>query len=583
MARIQQMPAHLAEVIAAGEVIERPASALKELLENSLDAGASEIEVRALKGGKTLLEVSDNGGGIHPDDLVLAVARHATSKLLSNEDLQRIRTFGFRGEALASMAAVAKLTLESRQADAAAGAAIKVDPGVGVSGPFPLGRRVGTRVLLQDLFENLPARQKFLRGDQTEEQRLRDVLKIFSVAHPEVGFRFVSGDRERLNLAPATLDQRLAKLFPEIDWIDVAGEGARFRLTGVLSHPHQHRAKGDDLYVFVNRRYVKDPLLRKAVQSGFEGVIPPGQWPLGAAFVDVLPADIDVNVHPAKTEVRFLNPGGLFAEIRGCIQAALREQRRPPGTTLAASAANAGRHAAMPRPVMAPVGAPPSYNAPINRQAQLQVADSNHPYAPAAAQPGFASMPGLDLAPLGSLGDRYLLFRENDALILVDQHAAHERVRYDRILAALGGDKQPTQELLTPEIFSAEPAELEGFRLGGEWLAKVGFVVEAFGPETLRLRSVPRWFRGDPRPALRDSLKEISAYRTPAAIERETRAIAASLACKGAVLSGRKLPLEEQRALLQQLLATPGAETCPHGRPIYRRMTQAELDRWFGR
>lgn len=583
MQRIQHMPANLAEVIAAGEVIERPASALKELLENSLDAAASEIEVRALKGGKALLEVNDNGGGIHPDDLVLAVARHATSKLLSKDDLQRIRTFGFRGEALASMAAVAKLTLESRQANAMAGAAIKVDPSLGISGPFPLGRRVGTRVVLEDLFANLPARQKFLRGDQSEEQRLRDIFKIFSIAHPEVGFRFICGERERFNLPPTTLDQRLMQFFPEVNWIEITAASTRFRLTSVLSHPHQHRAKGDDLYVFVNRRYVKDSLLRKAIQSGFDGVIPHGQWPLGAAFVDVLPEDVDVNVHPAKTEVRFLNPGALFAEIRGAIQAALREQPRPPGGAPAMSSANAGSKAAKPRPVMASNRIMLSYNTPIPGPAQLQVSDSNQPYAPVAAQADFASMPGLDLMPLGSLGDRYLLFREKDTLILVDQHAAHERVRYERILAALAGQQQPTQELLAPEIFSAEPAELEGFRLGGDWLAKVGFVIEAFGPETLRIRSVPYWFRGDPRSVLRDSLKEIATYHTAAAVERATRAIAASLACKGAVLSGRKLPLEEQQELLKQLLATPGAETCPHGRPTYRRISQAELDRWFGR
>lgn len=557
--RILQMPARLAEIIAAGEVIERPASALKELLENSIDAGASEVEIRSREGGKALLEVSDNGGGIHPDDLLLAISRHATSKLRDKADLQRLRTFGFRGEALASIAAVADLVVESRQ-PGGEGAGIRSRPGQVAEGPYPVGRKPGTRVAMADLFATVPARRKFLRGDQTEDQRLRDIVKIFSVAHPEVGFRWLSGDREKFNLPATTLDARLAGLFADTRWIDVAGEGMRFRLTGVLSHPHHFRNSGGDLFTFVNRRYVKDAFLRKAIQSGFDGAIPPGQWPFGAVFLDVLPEDIDVNVHPAKTEIRFLNPGAMFSELRGAIQAALREGRQPPGQ----------RESATP-----PAG--PAATLP------LEARETAVTYMAAPQQAGFEDLPGLDLQALGSLGDRYLLFREADALILVDQHAAHERVRYDRIVAALAGGQEATQALLVPEIFQAEPAELEGFRLGGDWLARIGFRIEPFGPETLRLQTVPRWFRGDPKPAIRDSLKEIATYRTPQAVERETRQIAASLACKGAVLSGRKLPLVEQAELLKQLLATPGAETCPHGRPTYRRMTQAELDRWFGR
>ncbi|RMF17868.1 MAG: DNA mismatch repair endonuclease MutL [Candidatus Dadabacteria bacterium] len=586
--RIRPMPPGLSEVIAAGEVVERPASAIKELVENSLDAGASEILVEVGKGGKLRMVVDDNGRGIHPEDLPLAIARHATSKLTDADGLSRIRTFGFRGEALASLAAVSQLTIESRVETLPEGARLLARAGEIVEGPAPAPRRPGTRVTVEDLFANVPARRKFLRTDRTEAQKVRDILKIFTIAHPEVGFRLISDGREQLNVPPATLADRLSALHRRTRFVPVEIEGVRFRLTAMLSHPHDHQRTGANLLTFVNRRYVRDAMLRRAIQSAYDGAIPPGTWPLGAVFLDVLPEDVDVNVHPAKTEIRFLNPGTMFAEIRGAIRETLTATRRPPGFDEAAPATVAAPSPAArvaPSPSSRPSGRSGGFGGASVRGSAEPVlayaAVEQEPRPAPSAAPLLDDAPDLD--PLGALGDRYLLFREGRALVLVDQHAAHERIRYDRIMAAFDAERQPAQELLVPVVFEAEPAEFEGLRVGGDWLDRAGFAVEPFGPTSIRIRSVPRWFQGDPESAVRETLHELSRWKTPETLAAHAREIAASLACKGAILSGRKVPLVEQKALLEQLRRTPGADTCPHGRPVWRRMTMDELDRWFGR
>ena len=591
--RIKAMPETLAESIAAGEVIERPSSALKELIENSIDAGASEIEVTILKGGKHLLEVADDGHGIHSDDVSLALARHATSKLYQPEDLGHIATFGFRGEALASMAATGELTIETRSNESSAGLGLCCKADGSIEGPYPVGRGIGTTVRLRDIFSKLPARQKFLRSDQTERQRIRDLIRVFMIAHPEIGFRFSSGDRLQWNVAPGTLESRLSFLYSDTIWLPVELEAQRFHLSGIVSHPHTTRSSGNDLNIYVNRRIVKDALLKKAVSTGFERNIPHGKWPIGALFLDVLPEDIDVNVHPAKTEVRFLRPGTMFNEIKQAIRTALTSNLQRPGAAAIPSAPQAississishTQQAAAP----AKMPSPPAISA-SDTSNLLETREHDADYLSVSpegklVQQAHAALLNSDLRPIGSLWERYLLYIERGDLIIVDQHAAHERVRYDSIIAALETEQQTSiQELLVTETFTPEPLEARGFRVGSDWLNKVGFVVEPFGPDHLRVRAVPKWFRGDPLPVVKETLQEIAAFNSGDRLMQEAHKIAASLACKGAVLSGRSVPLVEQEALLRSLLTTAGGDTCPHGRPTFRRMPVTELDQWFGR
>lgn len=592
-ARIARMPAAVAERIAAGEVIERPASVVKELVENALDAGASEVEVRVQKGGKLLIEVADDGEGIDPDDVVLAFARHATSKLRDENDLTRLSTFGFRGEALASMAAAARVTLTTRT-DLHPHAVTVIASPEGLAAPQPAARRRGTTIRVEDLFAWMPARRKFLRGDSTELQKVRDIMRVFTVAHPERGFRFLSGDRMQWNLAPGTLADRLTAIWEDTDWVEVADETPQHRITGLLSHPHHHRGDAGDLHIFVNRRWVRDPMLRKAVLSAYERAIPSGRAPFGALFVDVDPATIDVNVHPAKTEIRFLNPGGLFVDIRQRVQLALEDGRRPPGRPLPPTGM-AAEAAALIEAVRAPKSTGGAGHLPSSstRPAAPTGAPSAQPPAPTAAplplgtadEVGEPDRPwsAPALVVMGALSKRYLLFREGDSLLIVDQHAAHERVRFDRIVAALDEGRAAMQTLMQPVVWRMEPIEADGWQHGAEWLARIGFDLSEFGPETLALRAVPAWLRGDPGPIVRETLRDLGDLGGRTALQHKAHELAARLACRGAVLSGRDMPLDEQRALMTQLLATPGGDTCPHGRPTWRRITTDELDRWFGR
>ncbi len=579
------MPARLAEIIAAGEVIERPASAVKEMLENAVDAGATEIEISIVKGGKARIEVNDNGSGIVPQDLPLAIERHATSKIHDEKDLERIRTFGFRGEALASLAAAGELTIESRAIGSDHGMGLRTIPGQPVQDPYPVARATGTTVRFEKLFATVPARRKFLRTDATEKQRVRDIIRVFVIAHPEIGFRFVSDGRMVWNYAPSSLEDRLNEVYPDTPWLPVDLDAVRYRLTGLLSQPQRTHGNGSNIAVFVNRRFVRDPLLRKAVQNGYERHIPPGRWPIGAVFLDVLPEDIDVNVHPAKTEIRFVNPGGMFAEIRGAVRQAIAGHRTPPGRGTGdtnSAIVDPDRTGTVGTPADSPSDAA-HYPSSASSARVFSMADARQQATVYRPDPG-TLMDQSNLRPLGNLGQRYLLYIEGDSLVIVDQHAAHERVRYDRIVAALdSGDTGPIQELLVPDVFAAEPEELSGFRTGGDWLSRTGFLIESFGPETLRIRAVPQWFRGDPRPAVRETLTELARYKVPAAIEAEAHKVAASLACRGSILSGRNVSVQEQAELLKHLLDTPGADTCPHGRPTFRRMSVGELDRWFGR
>lgn len=595
-ARIARMPGRVAERIAAGEVVERPAAVVKELIENALDAGAGEIEVRVLKGGKHLIEVADDGCGIDPEDLPLVFERHATSKLADESDLERLVTFGFRGEALASIAAAAEVTLVTRIPERPDAVELVSHPEHGARAPRPGARRPGTTVRVEHLFGHLPARRKFMRTDATELQRIRDLLRGFAVAHPERGLRFYAGDRLQWNLSPGSLDDRLAALYPDLRFLVADYETPRHRITARISHPHEHRGSPQDLHLLVNRRIVRDPLLRKAVQQAYERVLPPGRWPLGAVFIDLDPALVDVNVHPAKTEIRFLNPGGMFAELRDRLAAALREGRTPPGMgnpqepdrlvdaspPPAADVADSGAAWPSSRRGRSGLSGPgptlPGWSMPDGaREGPSKQGDM----APPDARDHADWSP--DLQPLGAIGQRYLLFREGDALVMLDQHAAHERVRYDRIIAALEAGQAPLQELLTPAVWQPEPEELAGWRIGHDWLARAGFPVEDFGPETLRLRAVPIWFRGNPLQAVRDTLRELGRIGSSEALGRQAHDVAAGLACRGAILSGRNVPLAEQLELLRQLRETPGADTCPHGRPTWRRIEPAELDRWFGR
>jgi DNA mismatch repair protein MutL len=576
--KIRVLAEAVASQIAAGEVIERPASVIKELVENALDAGASQITVRVEDAGKRRIEVGDNGQGIAADEIDLAVARHATSKLAHAEDLFHIVTLGFRGEALASIGSVARLTLTSRQPDSPVGARLVVEGGqTRLIEPF--GGAVGTLVQVEDLFYNVPARLKFLKTDQTERQQINTLVTRYALAYPQVRFELTQDAKPVLQTS-GNGDPReiLAQLFG----VDIARQLLEVQLreddidlTGYISPVALTRSNRREITFFVNGRWVQDPALISALLKGYHTLLMVGRYPLATLFLSLPPEDVDVNVHPAKAEVRFRNPDHVFTTVQRAVKRALLAyspvpQASPP------SYWQTSLPAASDRTIDPAWSMAADLRAPEPEQVEPATVAST---APASVLPS-GQIPLLRL--VGQVGSAFLVAEGPDGLYLIDQHAAHERVLFERLLARRS-EPVASQRLLEPLMLTlpAHQSTLLETRLGV--LNALGFQVEPFGPHTFRVSAVPALVgRADPLAAVRSVVEDFEEDETP--LQNQVEALIAGRVCKRmAIKAGQTMSEDEQRALLRDLETCLSPRTCPHGRPTMIHLSVDLLERQFGR
>ena len=611
---IRQLSETMVNQIAAGEVIERPASVVKELVENALDAGASRVEVVTAGGGLALIRVSDDGAGIPVDELELAIARHCTSKL--SDDIHDIRSLGFRGEALPSIGSVSRLTVRSRTASADSGAEIRVEGGR-LSPVRPAGANRGTLVEVCDLFFATPARLKFMKGERAEATAAADVVKRIAIAFPAVRFTLSGTDRSTLDL-PAVgddADARLARIaqvmgkdFPEnAILIDAAREGVH--LGGYVSVPSFTRANALQQYAYVNGRPVRDKLIASAIRGAFADVLPRDRHAVTALFLTLDPAHVDVNVHPAKADVRFRDPGMVRGLIVGAIKQALAEAGIRPATTGAAAMMGAFRPGPTSYGHAGPANGHRTFHAGFRASAAAGYDPMQSPSRPLQAGFGEDEQAAFDAGPLTSADARagsgdiapelltaqlgaaraqvhenYIVAQTADSLIIVDQHAAHERLVYEALKTSLHSRPVPAQMLLIPEIVDLPEEDAERVASHAETLRRFGLSVERFGPGAIAVRETPSML-GETNAAqlIRDLADEIADSDTAETLKERLDKIAATMACHGSVRSGRQLRAEEMNALLRQMEATPGSGTCNHGRPTYIELKLADIERLFGR
>ncbi len=591
---IRQLSPETVNRIAAGEVVERPASVVKELVENALDAGASDIEVVTAAGGLSLIRVSDDGAGMSPVDLELAVERHATSKL-SDEDLFNIATLGFRGEALPSIGSVAHLTVRSRLHGAGAAHEIVVDRGA--KGPVrPAALNAGTSVEVRELFSATPARLKFLKSERAENMAISEVVKRLAMAHPTVAFSLTTGERAGLKLPaqPIGADGHLARLgrimgrafLDDALPIDIEREGVR--VTGFAGLPTLHRPDPGQQYLFVNGRPVKDKVLIGAVRAAYGDLLPKARYPLLALFVVTPPREVDVNVHPAKAEVRFRDPGRVRSLLAGALRQALEGAGHRATASGAVGLASLVQAHGAPTNARAPVSSRPSY-LPAGfgeaMQAPLDGLDGPSADWTAAAEP---PAPDLLDRPLGAaraqLHETYIVAQTRGSVVIVDQHAAHERLVYERVKGSIANGGVARQVLLIPEIVELDPDEAAALVETGESLAALGLALEAFGPGAVMVREVPALLGDtDVKGLVRDLARDVMAEGGGRLLEERLQAVCSTMACHGSVRAGRRLTGEEMNALLREMEATPHSGQCNHGRPTYIELKLADIERLFGR
>lgn len=639
---IRQLTDTVINQIAAGEVIERPASVVKELVENALDAGATRIEVATAGGGLSLIRVTDNGGGMPPEELPLAVSRHCTSKL--TDDIHDIRSLGFRGEALPSIGSVARLSLRSRPEGADSAAEISVEGGR-VSAVKPVAANRGTTVEVRDLFFATPARLKFMKSERAETAAITEVVKRMALAFPHVRFTLTGTDRTTLELPAVPADgegllRRIAQVmgrdFAE-NTLPIEAEREGVALSGHASIPSFSRGNAMLQYFYVNGRPVRDKLLTGAIRGAYMDALPRDRHAVAALFITLDPALVDVNVHPAKADVRFRDPG----LVRGLIVGAIRHALEMSGMRASTSGADA-MLAAFQRPEQAGAG---GYSAgmtgaasghgggtggshsqghyrytPPARPAQNWHRDTSPTRPLEAAQgvmqaeaagSGFAapsqsafdvgSIPSVDAragemeappelmrAPLGAaraqVHENYIVAQTEDSLVIVDQHAAHERLVYEALKEALHARPLPAQMLLLPEIVDMPEEDADRLSAHAAFLAHFGLGLERFGPGAIAVRETPSMLgKVDVSQLVRDLADEIAENDTADTLKERIDHIAATMACHGSVRSGRRLRAEEMNALLRQMEATPGSGTCNHGRPTYIELKLTDIERLFGR
>ncbi|MGH8086243.1 MAG: DNA mismatch repair endonuclease MutL [Lysobacter sp.] len=598
---IRQLPDTLINQIAAGEVVERPASVVKELVENALDAGARRIDIDLEEGGVRLIRIRDDGAGIAPDQLPLAISRHATSKIASLDDLEGVATLGFRGEALPSIASVSRFAMSSRSADAEHGATLEVEGGrVGEVAPRPHPQ--GTTVEIRDLFFNVPARRKFLRAERTELGHIEEWLRQLALARPDVELRMShngkpsrrwKGDSDLLS--DVRLHETLGEEFAR-NALHVDHEGAGLRLHGWIAQPSYNRASADQQYLYCNGRAIRDRSVAHAVKLAYADVLFHGRQPAYVLFLELDPRRVDVNVHPAKHEVRFRDSRLIHDFVYRTLQATLAETRAgsipmpmPAHGQPATGETSSGYRWAPPQ---APLG--------------LQVAETRNGYAALygagataamsvdggdagvllAGRPPLPESDDASLPPLGyaiaQLHGIYILAEAREGLIVVDMHAAHERIGYEKLKAAHDGEGLRTQPLLVPATLAVSEREADVAEREAATLDALGFELTRSGPQSLTLRSVPALLaHGDVEALLRDVLADLREHGESLRVAAARDELLSTMACHGAVRANRRLTLPEMNALLREMEATERSGQCNHGRPTWARFTLPEIDRWF--
>lgn len=612
---IRELPDDLVSQIAAGEVVERPASVVRELVDNALDAGATQVTLRLLAGGVRLISVEDDGGGIAREELPLALKRHATSKIGSLADLESVATMGFRGEALAAIASVSELHLLSRTAGQPS--AFLLDAATGEL--RPAARATGTTVEVKELFFSTPARRKFLKTDATELAHCIEAVRRHALARPEVGFTIWHEGKLVEQWRPGSRDQRLADVLGEdflADSVAVEHRVGPVRISGRAGIPDAARARADWQFAYVNGRYVRDKVITHAARSAYEDLLHGHRQPVYALHVEIDPTRVDVNVHPTKIEVRFRDGREVHQAVRHAVEAALSAPR----AALAGQAAPVQASLAPPREPQPAWRQPSMAFAPQaghrvedlgalwSRPASTGDAASTGGGGAASAGWGDASNPGpatdagvrsAHLPPANSMeplpaGDWplgraiaqlqgvYILAENVHGLVIVDMHAAHERIVYERLKTQMDAQEIRSQPLLIPATFPATPAEVAAAEAHQDTLALLGLQVSPFSPKTLAVRAVPTSLaQGDPVELARSVLAELGQHDASSVVERARNELLATMACHGAVRANRRLTLDEMNALLRQMEETERSDQCNHGRPTWRQLTLRELDALF--
>ena len=576
---IRELPAHLVNQIAAGEVVERPASVVKELLENSLDAGASRIEVEIEEAGVKLCRVRDDGTGIPRDELALALARHATSKISSLEELEQVATLGFRGEALPSIASVSRLQITSRERSADSGFMLDGVDGVGVS---PAAHPPGTTVEVRDLFFNTPARRRFLRSERTEFGRVREVIERIALSRSSLALRVTHNQRQILDLpaavTPAELVDRVSRVcgreFTD-NAIYIQRESGGMLLRGWLVRPVHARSQPDLQYMFLNGRAIRDKLLAGAVRAGYRDVLYRDRWPAFVLYLDMDPAWVDVNAHPAKQEVRFREPGPVRDFVRRTIETAIAEP--------AAAAAITGTYApgAQAESAVSVRQNPLAFTMPVSSgMVREQLATYAQLARPATSTHSTAPL-GYALAQLHGV---YILAQNADGLVIVDAHAAHERISYERLKAGIRQSAVQVQTLLVPPSLAVSEREAAQVEQHSELLERCGFLLSGTAPDQIAVRGIPALLTGvDPGTLVRELLPGLSGDLVLDDLLNVLDRVLAGAACHAAIRANRRLTIEEMNSLLRDMERTERSDQCNHGRPTRVALSMAELDQLFAR
>ena len=588
---IRLLAPEVASQIAAGEVIERPASVVKELMENALDGGAKSISISIAEAGRKLIEVADDGNGIASNELALAVSRHATSKLSRADDLFHISTLGFRGEALASIGSVSRMTITSKVARSNAGARIKVEGGR--EGKVEsVGAPTGTVVRVEDLFHNVPARLKFLKADVTERRAIDALVTRYALAYPNVRFKLsegnnvtlhTSGDGDRRAILSALYGVESAKQLLEIN-----SEEEGIRLSGFTSPTALTRSNRKDITFFVNGRWVQDTPLTTALIQAYHTLLMVGRYPMGAVFIQIAPEEVDVNVHPAKAEVRFRNQDKVFGFVQRAVRRGLLAYSPVPqvAPSLWGTRSESSQQVGLDWTI--------AHDESVDRS---RLAIDSEKQSTISSQPTISHEPHLHLEQvqvstmnqipllrlIGQIGATYLVAEGPDGLYLIDQHAAHERVLFEKLMAQHDQKKIPSQSLLTPAVITLPPQSAKALESQVSVLGQFGFEVEEFGTNTFQVRAMPSLFAGsDPSTALRAIVEDFEEDESPLQNEIEKK-LAARVCKRMAVKGGQTLSPEEQRALLSDLERCDSPRTCPHGRPTMIHLSVEMLERQFGR
>jgi DNA mismatch repair protein MutL len=644
MSKIRVLPDSLANKIAAGEVVERPASVVKELLENALDAGAHKIEILVEAGGKRVIQVVDDGEGMTRDDALVAFERHATSKLRTSDDLEAITTLGFRGEALPSIASVSRLFLRTKTERDNEGTEVEFNGGKLVA-VRDIAWPSGTEVEVKDLFFNIPARRKFLKSEATEGFHITNLVQHYALANPDISFLLVSNGRDAIRVAPAgDLRERayqvlgsglLGKL------VEVRLEADGLRAVGFVSNPQERRSSRDAQYLFVNGRFVRDQLIGRAVSEAYRSMMPSGSYPAVILFVELPPSDVDVNVHPAKTEVRFLHENAILSFIRGAVATALAATQpvtQFPGIE-ARFAGDARPDSVLPNDTSHPSDEssqqppPPAWQNRVLQTPEVAVLPSDGSLTTAGYRVGGAEqasvkpspefnsaveaedertlaasvarcvvqevapdglwvssvetpLPGLGhgIKPLGQIRDSYIVATDEEGLLLLDQHVVHERILFEQFRAVTLGRVREIQPLLIPETLDLSPAEAEAFRIVQPELDGMGIEAMELSGRTIAIKTAPAGIRSNDLVALvREVLTIVERERRDFNIEDIRDQIAAELACKAAIKINTPLTTDKMQWLIDELMRTQNPMTCPHGRPIQMRFGLRDIERGFKR